>query len=109
MGRIGPCDCRRLDPTVIVDLGVATVPRCRRTHAHPPRRCPVVVLHRRSTHELLRLSENKLSPRAGHDLLGLGVDVAELGVDVWLLARTMPGTTRRSYAQTMSRLVAAHG
>jgi hypothetical protein len=25
------------------------------------------------------------------------------------LARTMPGTTRRSYAQTMSRLVAAHG
>lgn len=53
MGRIGPCDCRRLDPTVIVDLGVATVPRCRRTHAHPSRRCPVVVLHRRSMYELL--------------------------------------------------------
>lgn len=25
------------------------------------------------------------------------------------LARNMPATTRRSYAQTMSRLVAAHG
>ena len=32
-----------------------------------------------------------MSPRAGHDLLGLGVDVAELGVDVWLQGGVGPG------------------